>query len=77
MPTLNQSFSATNFNIIFNLMNRKGKIDVYQMSAEYQQIINNIRNARNIIRNIRNKKKSTWTDKTAWRSARTCVLLVK
>lgn len=62
MPTLDQSFSASNFHIIYNLLNRKGKIDIHSMSPEYQQIVSDIRDTRKKISEIKRKKKSARTE---------------
>lgn len=63
MSTLDQSFSASNFHTIFNLLNRKGKIDVKRLSEGYQNAITDIKDVRGNISEIRKKKKSDWTDK--------------
>jgi hypothetical protein len=62
MPTLDQSFSTSNFHIIFNLLNRKGKIDVKKMSAEYQKSIVDIKDVREEIVALKKKKKTERTD---------------
>lgn len=62
MSTLDQSFSASNFHIIFNLLNRRGKIDVKKLSDGYQKAIADIKEIRGNISEIRKKKKSKWTD---------------
>lgn len=36
---LDQSFSASNFEAIFNMENRKGQVDISTMSSTYQTIL--------------------------------------
>ena len=59
---LDQSFSAQNFGIIFNLLNRKGKVDVMKMSKEYQEILSDIKLTRSKVREIERRKMTMWTD---------------
>lgn len=62
MSTLDQSFSSSNFHVIFNLLNRRGKIDVTKLSAAYQKAIADIKDVRSKISKLRKKKKSEWTE---------------
>lgn len=44
MAILDQSFSAQNFEVIFNMLNRKGKVDITRMSTDYQQAVADMKN---------------------------------
>ncbi len=61
MPTLDQSFSSQNFGMIFNLMNRKGKIDITKMSEDYQSVVIEIKNLRAQINELKKRKEITWS----------------
>lgn len=62
MHTLDQSFSASNLHAIFNMLNRRGKIDVQKLSDGYQKAIADIKAIRSNISGLRKKKKSDWTE---------------
>ena len=62
MKTANQNFNAKNFGVIYNLLNRKGKVDITKMSCEFQEIVRQIKECRNELRALRQKKKSTWSE---------------
>lgn len=40
---LDQSFSAHNFEVLFNLEKRKGHIDIKSMSQPYQDVLSEIK----------------------------------
>ena len=50
MNSLDQNFNAKNFGVIYNLLNRKGKIDNTKMSYECQESVGQIRQWRNELR---------------------------
>lgn len=58
---LDQSFSERNFEVIFNLQNRMGKIELTSMPLLYQQIVADIKVTKGQISSLRKKKKLTWT----------------
>lgn len=58
---LDQSFSAHNFEVLFNLENRKGHIDITSMSQPYQDVLAEIKDRNKKIRVLRKKKKSDRT----------------
>lgn len=62
MHSLDQNFNAKNFGVIYNLLNRKGKIDVAKMSGEYQEIVGQIKRCRNELMALRHKKRSLWSE---------------
>lgn len=57
---LDQSFSAKNFEVIFNLRNRTGKIELATMPILYQQIVAEIKQTKGKIVALKAKKKTTW-----------------
>ena len=62
MKTANQNFNAKNFGVIYNLLNRKGKVDITKMSCEFQEIVRQIKECRNELRALRQKKRSSWSE---------------
>lgn len=54
---LDQSFSAHNFEVLFNLENRKGCIEVTSMSQQYQDVLAEIKNRKEILKELKKKKK--------------------
>ena len=56
MKTANQNFNAKNFGVIYNLLNRKGKVDITKMSCEFQEIVRQIKECRNELRALRQKE---------------------
>lgn len=58
---LDQSFSAHNFEILFNLENRKGHIDIKSMSQPYQDVLSEIKDRNEKLREFRKKKKTERT----------------
>ena len=56
-----QSFSLSNFETIFNLELRKGRIDFNGMPQDYKDVVANIRWTRSAMASQRKKKLSTWT----------------
>ena len=62
MNSLDQNFNAKNFGVIYNLLNRKGKIDITKMSYEFQEIVGQIKQCRNELRVLRQKKRSSWSE---------------
>lgn len=62
MNSLDQNFNAKNFEVIYNLLNRKGKIDITKMSYEFQEIVGQIKQCRNELRVLRQKKRSSWSE---------------
>lgn len=58
---LDQSFSAKNFEVIFNLQNRMGKIELTTMSVTYQQVLADIKQIKEQISILKSRKKATWT----------------
>lgn len=59
---LDQSFSAKNFEIIFNLSNRKGQIKLSDMPDAYQKIVDKLKEAKKQRLEIIKKKRSNWTE---------------
>lgn len=58
---LDQSFSAHNFEVLFNLENRKGHIDVTSMSQPYEDVLADIKDRKEKLRELRKKKKADRT----------------
>ena len=58
---LDQSFSAHNFEVLFNLENRKGHIDIKSMSRPYQAVLAEIKDKNEQLRELRKKKKADRT----------------
>lgn len=58
---LDQSFSAHNFEVLFNLENRKGHIDITTMSQPYQDVLADIKDRKEKLRELRKKKKADRT----------------
>ncbi len=58
---LDQSFSAHNFEVLFNLENRKGHIDIKSMSRPYQDALAEIKDRNEKLRELRKKKKADRT----------------
>lgn len=58
---LDQSFSAHNFEVLFNLENRKGHIDIKSMSQPYQDVLAEIKDINKKLRELRKKKKADRT----------------
>lgn len=58
---LDQSFSAHNFEVLFNLENRKGHIDIKSMSQPYQDVLAEIKDRNEKLRELRKKKKADRT----------------
>lgn len=56
-----QSFSLSNFETIFNLELRKGRIDFNGMPQDYKDVVANIRWTRSAMASQRRKKLATWT----------------
>ena len=57
-----QSFSLSNFETIFNLELRKGRIDFNGMPQDYKDVVANIRWTRSAMATQRRKKLVTWTE---------------
>ena len=62
MNSLDQNFNAKNFGVIYNLLNRKGKIDITKMSCEFQEVVAQIKQCRNDLMELRHKKRSLWSE---------------
>ncbi len=58
---LDQSFSANNFEVIFTLENRKGRVDITTMSKEYQDTLAAIKEVKSQISIICRKRKTERT----------------
>lgn len=58
---LDQSFSASNFVVIFNMENRKGHVNISTMSSTYQAILEQLKKKKTIARDIARKKKKDRT----------------
>ena len=58
---LDQSFSAHNFEVLFNLENRKGHIDITSMSQPYKDVLAEIKDRKEKLRELRKKKKADRT----------------
>lgn len=58
---LDQSFSAQNYEIIFNLANRKGQIKLADMPTEYQIFVKDIKDLKRQRTEIEKKKHSDWS----------------
>ena len=56
-----QSFSLSNFETIFNLELRKGRIDLNGMPQDYKDVVANIRWTKSEMATQRRKKMATWT----------------
>lgn len=59
---LDQSFSAHNFEIIFNMENRKGNVDISSMSEAYQHAISRIKDNKERCKVLKRKKKADRTE---------------
>lgn len=57
-----QSFTAKNIELVFNIENRKGHIDYNRMPLAYNDIVADIRLLQARIKTFNNKKRSTWTN---------------
>lgn len=66
---LDQSFSANNFETLFNILNRQGKVEIDSMSAEYKNVVSEIHTANEELQTLRKKKKSLWTEEEVSRHA--------
>ena len=53
---LDQSFSAHNFDTIYSLENRKGSVDIKMMPAEYQDLVDKIKECRAKIKELKQKE---------------------
>lgn len=62
MAYLDQSFSSKNFRNIYDLLNRRGQIDIADISDLYKQIVTDIKLCNEKIKALKRKKRSTWTD---------------
>lgn len=62
MPILDQSFSTENFEIIYNILSRKGKVNMDRMPKAYKDIVADITGINERLKELNHKKKSTWTD---------------
>ena len=62
MAYLDQSFSSKNFRNIYDLLNRRGQIDIANISDKYKQIVTDIKLCNEKIKALKRKKRSTWTD---------------
>lgn len=58
---LDQSFSAQNYEIIFNLANRRGQIKLADMPVGYQTLVQNIKELKKQRADIEKKKRSDWS----------------
>lgn len=58
---LDQSFSARNYEVIFNLANRKGQIKLSEMPNEYQNIVERLKDLKKRRFEIKKKKRADWT----------------
>lgn len=66
MPTLDQSFSTDNFEVIYNLLSRKGKVNIDKMPEPYKKVVAEIKGVNERLKELNHKKKSAWTeDETA------------
>ena len=54
---LDQSFSAKNFETIFTLLNRQGKVEIDAMSEDYRAIVGEIHAVNEEIKLLCRKKK--------------------
>lgn len=59
---LDQSFSANNFETIFTILNRQGKVEIDSMSEEYKNVVADIHTVKENLKDLRRKRKSLWTD---------------
>lgn len=66
---LDQSFSANNFETIFTILNRQGKVNIDSMSVEYKNVVSEIHTANEELQTLRKKKKSLWTEEEVSRHA--------
>lgn len=62
---LDQSFSAENFETIFTILNRQGKVEIDSMSEEYQTVVADIHTVNEELKTLKRKKKSLWTEEEA------------
>lgn len=58
---LDQSFSANNFETIFTILNRQGKVEIDSMSEGYKEVVADIRSVKEELNILSRKKKSLWT----------------
>ena len=56
-----QSFSPSNFETIFNIEHRKGRIDYNHMPQDYKDAVSNIQWIRGEMSRQRKKKRDQWT----------------
>ena len=56
-----QSFSPSNFETIFNIEHRKGRIDYNRMPQDYKDAVANIQWIKGEMARLRRKKRNTWT----------------
>ncbi len=61
MAFLDQSYSSKNFRILYDLLNRKGKISIAQVSPEYERIVAEIKEVNKSIKELNKKKRALWT----------------
>jgi len=59
---LDQSFSIKNYEIIFNLANRKGQINLSDMPDTYQSVVGELKEAKKQKLEIQRKKRVEWTN---------------
>ncbi len=59
MPILDQSFSTENFEIIYNILSRKGKVNMDRMPKAYKDIVADITGINERLKELNHKKKST------------------
>ena len=59
---LDQSFSAKNFETIFTLLNRQGKVEIDAMSVDYRAIVGEIHTVNEEIKLLCRKKKALRTE---------------
>lgn len=64
---LDQSFSANNFETIFTILNRQGKVEIDSMSEEYKTVVADIHTVNEELKTLRRRKKSLWTEEEASR----------
>ena len=57
-----QTFSAKNIEVIFNIENRKGHIDLSRMPQPYRDVVADIRACRATLKCFRKKKQKDWND---------------
>lgn len=59
---LEQSFSAKNFETIFTILNRQGKVEIDAMSEDYRAIVGDIHSVSEEVKLLCKKKKSLRTE---------------